>query len=62
MPHLPTLAQVPVLADDHTIKATANGIIYLRENRYRTRYTGNKYSAVDINGKLWLKASDLRKH
>lgn len=59
---LPTLAKVPpVPVSELTIKATANGIIVLKQNKFRTRYTGNKYSAVDINGNLWLKASELKK-
>lgn len=62
---LPTLAAVPSrlsVDPDLTIKATATGIIILKKNQFLTRYTGNKYSAVDINGNLWLKKSDLQKH
>ncbi len=63
MTELPTLAKVP---SNHRaspkIKATISGITFLKgEAEYRTRYTGNKFSAVDINGKLWLKASELKK-
>lgn len=59
----PALAQVPM---NHRqmpkIKATISGITYLKnDGEYRTRYTGNKFSAVDINGNLWLKSSDLKK-
>jgi hypothetical protein len=57
----PPLARVPNITHDLTIKTTANGIVYLKQNRLSKRYTGSKYSAVDINGKLWLKASDLKK-
>lgn len=45
---------------DLSLKASASGVIYLKQGRYRSRYTGNKNSAVDINGKLWLKAADLK--
>jgi len=56
------LAQVPsTVGDNLLIKATASGIVFLKDGRYRSRYTGNKYSAVDINGNLWLKASELRR-
>lgn len=59
----PTLAKVPAQHNEAPkIKATVSGITYLKgDAQYRTRYTGNKYSAVDINGKLWLKASELKK-
>jgi len=46
---------------DLSLRASASGVIYLKQGRYRSRYTGNKYSAVDINGKLWLKSADLKK-
>lgn len=47
---------------DYTVKATISGITILKQNRYKSRYTGSKAHAVDINGKLWLKAADLKKH
>ena len=43
------------------IKATTSGITLLKQNSFRRRYTGNKHSAVDINGNLWLSAADLKK-
>jgi hypothetical protein len=56
-----TLAKVPsVVGDPLTIKATAAGITILKEGAFRRRYTGNKRSAVDINGKLWLNAAELK--
>lgn len=59
---LPALGVVPgVGAYELYIKATSSGITLLKENSFRRRYTGNKYSAVDINGNLWLKASELQK-
>lgn len=59
----PTLAVVPCNHQDNLkIKASISGITFLKgEAQYRTRYTGNKFSAVDINGKLWVKASELKK-
>lgn len=57
----PTLASVPSFQHDLLIKATASGITVLTKRRYLQRYTGNKYSAVDINGRLYLKNSDLKK-
>jgi hypothetical protein len=47
---------------DLVIKTSVNGIVLLKQNRLKKRYTGNKYSAVDINGNLWLKAAELKKH
>jgi len=61
MPQCPPLAQVPSTFHDLTIKTSLNGIVHLKQNRLAKRYTGNKYSAVDINGKLWLKAAELKK-
>jgi hypothetical protein len=57
------LAQVPsTVGDSLLIKATSSGVTYLKDGRYRSRYTGNKYSAVDINGNLWLRKSELVRH
>jgi hypothetical protein len=59
---LPVLGRVPGVGNDElVIKATSSGITLLKENCFRRRYTGNKYSAVDIQGHFWLKASELRK-
>ncbi len=59
---LPVLARVPGQgADELVIKATTSGITLLKENSFRRRYTGSKYSAVDIQGGLWLKATELQK-
>jgi hypothetical protein len=60
---LPQLGKVPsVVGYPLRIKATASGITVLKENNFRRRYTGNKFSAVDINGGLWIRASELEKH
>lgn len=37
------------------------GITVLREGRFKKRYTGSKTAAVDINGRFYLKASELQK-
>lgn len=59
---LPTLAAVPSIVNpDLCIKATTSGITYLLKNKYRSRYTGSKRSAVDINGNLWLNANELQR-
>lgn len=50
---LPKLGSVPSIAQDHLcIKASHTGITFLQERKYRKRYTGSKYNAVDINGGL----------
>lgn len=57
----PRLLAVPGFHHELTIKATATGIVLLKDGRYKKRYTGSKYSTVDINGKLYESAADLRK-
>jgi hypothetical protein len=57
----PRLLSVPPFHHELTIKANISGITVLKESRYRKRYVGSKQSAVDINGKIYLKASDLKK-
>jgi len=59
---LPRLLPVPAMIHDLTIKASASGITVLQDGRYKKRYTGSKYSAVDINGQLWVRSSELKKH
>lgn len=65
---VPRLLPVPRQHHDPlTIKATLSGIIILKTDptagsrRYLSRYAGSKYSAVDINGNLWIKATELKK-
>ena len=55
------LLPVPPFHHELTIKASASGITVLKASRFRKRYTGSKHSAIDINGKMHLKASDLKK-
>jgi hypothetical protein len=55
------LLPVPSFHHELSIKATQTGITVLKQSRYRKRYTGSKNSAIDINGKMHLKANDLKK-
>lgn len=55
------LLPVPAFHHELTIKASAAGITVLKEGRFKKRYTGSRHSAIDINGKLYLKAADLKK-
>src|SRR5712664_4152287 len=57
----PQLGKVPSISYDLTIKCTQTGIILLTQQRFKIRYTGNKKSAVDINGNLYPSASELDK-
>lgn len=56
---LPKMPVVPS-GEDLRIKATTSGITYLKEGKFRSRYTGNKFSKVDIQGHLWLRAADMK--
>jgi len=56
------LLSVPAFHHELTIKANQSGITVLKESRYRKRYTGSRHSAIDINGKMYLKANDLKKY
>ena len=54
------LLTVPPFHHELTIKASQSGITVLKGSRYKKRYTGSKHSAIDINGKMYLKAKDLK--
>lgn len=58
---LPRLLPVPAFHNMLTIKATATGIVLLQDGRFKKRYTGSRYAAVDINGKLYERSSDLKR-
>jgi len=58
---LPKLAAVPNITHDLVIKTTTAGIVLLKENKFKRRYTGNKFPHIDINGKLWVRASEFSK-
>jgi len=58
----PALGKVPGNGNDElTIKATATGITFLHERRFKTRYNGSKTCAVGINGEVWPKRQDYLK-
>lgn len=58
----PVLGRVPgVGQDDLQIKVNSSGATYLPQTRYRQRYTGSKYSAVSITGRLYLSRKELQK-
>lgn len=61
MDQLPRLAPVPSTFHDLTYKAGLNGVTIMQEGRFKQRYTGSKKCAVDINGNLWLNATELKK-
>lgn len=60
-PRLPRLLPVPNVMHELTVKVTLSGITVLNDGRYKKRYTGNKFSAVDINGKLYVNSADLKR-
>lgn len=57
----PKFAPVPGQHIDLTRKASPTGVTYIKSGRFKKRYTGNKFSEIDINGNLWLNGKDLRK-
>jgi len=61
--NLPQLGRVPGPTAHYqlSLKATTSGVTVLKETSFRRRYTGNKHSAVDINGNLWLHAKDMKR-
>lgn len=58
----PALGGVPGSSSDIlVIKATATGITFLHDRKFRQRYNGSKTSAVGINGEIWPRRSDYEK-
>lgn len=57
----PKLLPVPNIMHHLTVKATVNGITVLKDGRFKKRYTGSSTAAVDINGKFYAKAGELKK-
>jgi len=55
------LLPVPNFRHELLIKADYNGILILKQGRFRERYRGSKKYAVDINGKKVYERSALRK-
>jgi hypothetical protein len=59
---LPCLGRVPSIHQSHlSFKVTQTGVTLLTKSKYRSRYTGSKNCAVDINGNLHLKSSEAKK-
>ena len=57
----PAIGKVPsVVGGDLVLKLTSTGVTFLHDRRFRTRYTGSKQCAVDINGRLWLQKKELQ--
>jgi hypothetical protein len=44
---------------DLVLKLTHSGVTFLHERRFKKRYTGSKACAIDIEGRMWLRADDL---
>lgn len=59
--HSPRLLRLESCNIDYTVKATVSGVSFMMQNRFKKRYTGSKSHAVDINGKLWIDAKELKK-
>lgn len=57
--HRPALGKYPSFGNELVLKATATGVTYLQQRKYKNRYTGSKKSAIDLDGKVWRNASDL---
>lgn len=57
----PVLGSVPSINHDLSLKVSVTGCTLLKRNRYTSRYLGSKYSAIDINGKLYPKGSVLKR-
>lgn len=57
----PALVQLAPVKGELTRKATSSGVIYLKTGEFRSRYTGNMRSRVDIHGHLWESGAELAK-
>lgn len=55
------LGRIPPHYYDLNIKATGSGIVFLKDSKFKNRYTGNKYCLVDPVGNLCLDANSIRK-
>ncbi len=51
---------------DLVLKLSVSGVTFLkpadRKRWYKSRYMGSKTCAIDMNGQLWAKASELKNH
>jgi hypothetical protein len=57
----PPLGKIPPFFNELVLKATTSGVTFLKQNKYSSRYTGNKYSAVGVNGELHVNGALYRK-
>jgi hypothetical protein len=56
----PALGKVPGVGQDNLVlKATATGITFLHDRKFKKRYLGSKKCAVDIQGNFWQDAGAL---
>jgi len=58
---LPKLGVVPSFHHELVIKATNSGIVYLKDGRFKKRYTGSNAAQVDINGKFYPTKKEYQK-
>jgi hypothetical protein len=56
----PILGKVPSFFDKLLLKTSVTGVTLLKQNRYKSRYIGSKYAAIDINGNLYKRAGELK--
>ena len=61
VPTLPKLGAVPSFHHELVIKATNSGIVYLKDGRFKKRYTGSNAAQVDINGKFYPTKKEYQK-
>ncbi len=59
--HLPHILAVPNMLHYLQLKVAPGGVTFLKEGRFKRRYTGSRTSCVDINGVLYEKSGDLKK-
>lgn len=57
----PHILSVPNMLHSLQLKVAPGGVTYLKEGRFKRRYTGSRTSSVDINGVLYANSGDLKK-
>lgn len=58
----PSLLPVPPAHRELRLRLSESGVTRLKDGTFRTRYTGSKAHAVDINGNFWASRSRLAAH
>lgn len=61
MGNLPHILPVPNMLHYLQLKVAPGGVTYLKDGRFKRRYTGSRTSCVDINGVLYARSADLKK-